>query len=59
VGTKDFKHKLYLRVDGMFAVEATLQQIRSTIRGEGYVFFNPDTAKSYTEIKKAFATACL
>jgi len=39
-------------------VKAVLQQIRSTIRGDGYVFFNPDTAKPYKDVKKAFATAC-
>jgi integrase len=35
-------------------VRRTLQQIRSTVRGGGHVFFNPDTAKPYTDIKKPF-----
>jgi integrase len=39
-------------------VRSTLRQIRSTIRGNGYVFINPDTAKPYTDIKTAFGTAC-
>src|SRR5919206_4642589 len=39
-------------------VRSTLRQIRSTIRGSGYVFINPDTAKPYTDIKTAFGTAC-
>jgi len=36
----------------------TLRQIRSTIRGNGYIFINPDTAKPYTDVKTAFGTAC-
>src|SRR5215207_10489972 len=39
-------------------VKATLRQMRSTIRGNGYVFINPDTAKPYTDVKTAFGTAC-
>jgi integrase len=39
-------------------VRNTLRQIRSTIRGDGYVFINPDRAMPYTDIKKAFSTAC-
>jgi integrase len=39
-------------------VRSTLRQLRSTIRGNGYVFINPDTAKPYTDIKTAFGTAC-
>jgi integrase len=39
-------------------VKAILQQIRTVTRGGGYVFINPDTAMPYTDIKKAFATAC-
>jgi integrase len=39
-------------------VRNTLRQIRSTIRGNGYVLINPDTAKPYTDIKTAFGTAC-
>jgi len=39
-------------------VKATLKQIRSTVRGGGYVFVNPDTAKPYTDLKTAFGTAC-
>jgi integrase len=39
-------------------VKATLKQIRSTVRGGGYVFINPDTAKPYTDVKHAFRTAC-
>jgi hypothetical protein len=39
-------------------VRGTLKQIRSTVRGGGYVFINPDTAKSYTDVKTAFGTAC-
>lgn len=39
-------------------VRNTLRQIRSTVRGDGYVFINPDTVMPYTDIKKAFSTAC-
>jgi integrase len=39
-------------------VRSTLKQIRSTTRGGGYVFINPDTAKPYTDVKHAFGTAC-
>jgi integrase len=39
-------------------VRSTLKQIRSTVRGGGYVFINPDTAKPYTDVKTAFGTAC-
>jgi integrase len=39
-------------------VRNTLRQIRSTVRGDGHVFFNPDTVKPYKDIKKAFSTAC-
>jgi len=39
-------------------VRSTLRQMRSTIRSDGHVFFNPDTVKPYKDIKKAFATAC-
>ena len=38
-------------------VRSTLKQIRSTVRGGGYVF-NPDTVKPYTDVKTAFGTAC-
>src|SRR5687768_9028455 len=39
-------------------VRSTLQQIRRSTRGGGFVFVNPDTAKPYTDIKTAFRTAC-
>jgi len=39
-------------------VRSTLRQIRGTVRGGGYVFFNPDTVKPYTDVKTAFGTAC-
>jgi hypothetical protein len=39
-------------------VKAVLRQIRSTTRGNGYVFSNPDTPKPYTDRKTAFETAC-
>ena len=39
-------------------VRSTLRQIRSTIRGNSYVFINPDTAKPYTDLTTAFGTAC-
>ena len=39
-------------------VRSTLRQMRSTTRGNGYVFINPDTAKPYTDVKHAFRTAC-
>src|SRR5689334_18666347 len=32
-------------------VRSTLRQIRGTVRGGGYVFFNPDTVKPYTDVK--------
>jgi integrase len=39
-------------------VRNTLRQIRSTTRGGGHVFINPDTAKPYTDVKTAFGAAC-
>src|ERR1044072_6909993 len=39
-------------------VRSTLRQIRGTVRGNGYVFINPDTVKPYTDVKTAFGTAC-
>ena len=39
-------------------VKALLRQIRSTSRGNGYLFINPDTPKPYTDIKTAVGTAC-
>ena len=38
-------------------VRSTLKQIRSSVRGGGYVF-NSDTVKPYTDVKHAFRTAC-
>ncbi len=35
-----------------------LLEFRRNIRGDEYVFINPDTAKPYTDVKKAFETAC-
>jgi len=39
-------------------VRTILLEFRRNIRGDGYVFINPDTAKPYTDVKKAFGTAC-
>jgi integrase len=39
-------------------VRTMLLEFRRNIRGDGYVFINPDTAKPYTDVKKAFGTAC-
>src|SRR6476620_6722915 len=39
-------------------VRTMLLEFRRNIRGDGYVFINPDTAKPYTDVKKAFETAC-
>ena len=35
-------------------VRSTLRQMRSTMRGGGYVFINPDTVKPYIDVKHAF-----
>jgi hypothetical protein len=39
-------------------VRNTLRQIRSTTRGGGHVFINPDTVKPYTGIKTVVGAAC-
>lgn len=39
-------------------VRTTLLKLRSEANGCQYVFVNPDTGKPYTDVKKAFATAC-
>jgi integrase len=39
-------------------VRDTLLQLRRLANRSGYVFINPDTGKPYTDLKKAFGTAC-
>jgi integrase len=39
-------------------VRTMLLEFRRNIRGDGYVFIKPDTAKPYTDVKTAFGTAC-
>jgi hypothetical protein len=36
----------------------TLLVLRSEANGSEYVFINPKTKKPYTDLKKAFGTAC-
>lgn len=39
-------------------VRNTLLVLRSESNGSDYVFINPKTKKPYTDLKKAFGTAC-